>query len=274
AGAWERRRKLSNSRTPAVVGICSDHGSPGRLLFLREFSRISGHSRFNPIRNWRDHSASHAPARAARDQYCDHGNLLLLHHDRFVSLQHGLGRKRWTGPARRLRSAPSPAWAITSLSPARYFSARSSIRECHYLGDDGFRTFFIAVRGSLDGPFLPFSESAKWFPGDVRRPGPAGVSDATPRSHDCLLGAILSLEPTRDRPWSAHRYCRCLPRTRESPAPLWQATFRKSTCRAADIAGRIDPFFACFSRRSGAHSSGKPKPILNYIRSRPRACQP
>ena len=37
SGAWKRRRKLSNSRTPAVVGIRSDHGSPGRLLFLRRF---------------------------------------------------------------------------------------------------------------------------------------------------------------------------------------------------------------------------------------------
>src|SRR5215470_14527122 len=77
-------------------------------FFYGSSAELAGHSRFNPIRNWRDHSASYAPARAARDQYCDHGNLLLLHHDRFVSLQHGLGRKRWTGPARRLRSAPSP----------------------------------------------------------------------------------------------------------------------------------------------------------------------
>src|SRR5215471_18528099 len=41
AGAWERRRKLSNSRTPAVVGICSDHGSPGRLLFYGSSAELA-----------------------------------------------------------------------------------------------------------------------------------------------------------------------------------------------------------------------------------------
>ena len=74
-------------------------------------------------------------------------------------------------------------------------------------------------------------------------------------------------------PWSRaaidlgapHCHRRCLPRTREPPAPLRQATFRKSTCRAKSITGRIDPLSACFSRRPGAHTSGKPKPILIRI---------
>src|SRR5262249_53950348 len=82
--------------------------------------------------------------------------------------------------------------------------------------------------------------------------GPAGMSGTASRSDDCLLGTILSLEPDGDRPRSVYCYRRCLPRTRTPPAPLWEATFRKSTCRATDIAGRIDPFSARFSRRPGA----------------------
>jgi hypothetical protein len=65
---------------------------------------------------------------------------------------------------------------------------------------------------------------------------------------------FLSLEPGCDRPRSAHRHCRYLPRTREPPAPLRQATFHKSACRAESITGSIDPVSACVSRRPGAHS--------------------
>ena len=122
-------------------------------------------------------------------------------------------------------------------------------------------------------PFYGFRRVQNEFQSTFANAGPAGMSDATSRSDDCLLGAILSLEPAGDRPWSAHCYRRCLPRTREPPAPLRQATFRKSTCRATDITGRIDPFSACFSRRSGAHSSGKPKPILDLY-SISAACLP
>src|SRR5439155_1670066 len=123
---------------------------------------------------------------------------------------------------------------ITSLSAARYSSSRSSIAEGHSLGGGAFRTLFGAVRGSLDGPILRLSESAECVH-DVLLAGPAGmharrISGAARRSDDCLFGAISSLEPGGDRPWSAPCYRRCLPRPREPPTLLREATFRPSPC--------------------------------------------
>ena len=79
-----------------------------------------------------------------------------------------------------------------------------------------------------------FALSSTLFVADDGRPAVPGVrargsSGAARPSDDCLLGGILSLGPCCDRPGSAARHHRCLPRSREPSAPLRQATFHPTT---------------------------------------------